>query len=84
MPEEHLIFVEVALTKGVQNLIQNVLSDNRDELDEEDADTAVFYSNSNCQDGLAEQNEVAASASIKSLAKQAGLGLLNRHSEDQI
>ena len=53
MPGEPLIFVEVALTKGVPNSIQTVLSDNRDELGENDYDTAVFYSISNCQDGLA-------------------------------
>lgn len=53
MPEEPLIFVEVALTKGVPDSIQNVLSDNRGELGEEEVDTAVFYSISNCQDGLA-------------------------------
>lgn len=53
MPGEPLIFVEVALTKGVPNSIQSVLSDNRNELGEADFDTAVFYSISNCQDGLA-------------------------------
>lgn len=53
MPDDPLIFVEVALTKGVPNSIQNVLSDNRQPLLESDANTAVFYSISNCQDGLA-------------------------------
>jgi len=54
MPDEPLIFVEVALTKGVPNSIQGVLSDNRETIDESAADTAVFYSISNCQDGLAQ------------------------------
>ena len=53
MPDEPLIFVEVALTKGVPNSIQKVLSDSREAIDETDTDTAVFYSISNCQDGLA-------------------------------
>ena len=53
MPSEPLIFVEVALTKGVPNSIQRLLSDKRDALAETSADTAVFYSISNCQAGLA-------------------------------
>jgi len=53
MPDDPLIFVEVALTKGVPGSIQKVLSDNRQPLSESEADTAVFYSISNCQAGLA-------------------------------
>jgi len=53
MPDEPLIFVEVALTTGVPGSIQNVLSDNREVIGENDVDTAVFYSISNCQEGLA-------------------------------
>jgi len=53
MPDEPLIFVEVALTDTTPNSIDNVLTDNRDELDPADATTAVFYSISNCQRGLA-------------------------------
>ncbi len=53
MPDEPLIFVEVALTCGVPNSIQSVLSEEREAMDAEDADTAVFYSISNCQAGLA-------------------------------
>ena len=52
MPQEPLIFVEVALSKGVPSSIQDVLADRRDILDAEAADTAVFYSISNCQPGL--------------------------------
>ena len=52
MPDEPLIFVEVALTNGVPNSIQSVLSDEREAMGVEDADTAVFYSISNCQTGL--------------------------------
>jgi len=53
MPDDPLIFVEVALTKGVPNSIQGVLTDNRELLAETEVDTAVFYSISNCQNGLA-------------------------------
>ncbi|MEP3921134.1 malonyl-CoA decarboxylase [Ascidiaceihabitans sp.] len=53
MADEPLIFVEVALTKGVPNSVQDLLADERDEIEAEDADTAVFYSISNCQSGLA-------------------------------
>ncbi|MFK7744842.1 MAG: malonyl-CoA decarboxylase [Roseobacter sp.] len=53
MANEPLIFVEVALTKGVPNSIQDLLADDRNAIEAEDADTAVFYSISNCQAGLA-------------------------------
>lgn len=53
MPQEPLIFVEIALAKGVPSSIQDVLADQRDVLEAEKADTAVFYSISNCQPGLA-------------------------------
>ncbi|MDJ0822734.1 MAG: malonyl-CoA decarboxylase [Paracoccaceae bacterium] len=53
MPDEPLIFVEIALTKGVASSIQTLLSEEREVIDAEAADTAVFYSISNCQAGLA-------------------------------
>jgi malonyl-CoA decarboxylase len=53
MPDEPLIFVEVALTQGIPNSIQKLLVDGRAPIEEEEADTAVFYSISNCQPGLA-------------------------------
>lgn len=53
MPDEPLIFVEVALTKGVPGSIQKVLADTREVTEETEVDTAVFYSISNCQNGLA-------------------------------
>lgn len=52
MPEEPLIFVEVALTKGIPDSISTLLAETREVLSPEDADTAVFYSISNCQTGL--------------------------------
>ena len=53
MPDEPLIFVEVALTRGIPGSIQKLLSDSREPLHPRQADTAVFYSISNCQPGLA-------------------------------
>ncbi|MBU2868219.1 malonyl-CoA decarboxylase [Pacificibacter marinus] len=52
MPEEPLIFVEVALTADIPGSIDALLSDNRTPLDEDQAKVAVFYSISNCQKGL--------------------------------
>ncbi|SNR51769.1 malonyl-CoA decarboxylase [Puniceibacterium sediminis] len=53
MPSEPLIFVEVALTKGISTSIQDLLADGRAPMAARAADTAVFYSISNCQAGLA-------------------------------
>ena len=52
MPDEPLIFVEVALTKGIPNSVQDLLAPDRAHLDPGQADTATFYSISNCQVGL--------------------------------
>jgi malonyl-CoA decarboxylase len=52
MPEEPLIFVEVALTSGIPGTIQSVLAEDRAAAPAEQMDTAVFYSISNCQAGL--------------------------------
>lgn len=52
LPDEPLIFVEVALTCGISESIQEVLREDREILAPDQADTAVFYSISNCQDGL--------------------------------
>lgn len=53
LPDEPLIFVEVALTKGLARSIQDVLASPRDILAAQDTDSAMFYSISNCQAGLA-------------------------------
>ena len=53
MPNEPLIFVEVALTKDIPERIDDVLALNRDADAANAATTAVFYSISNCQSGLA-------------------------------
>jgi malonyl-CoA decarboxylase len=53
MPDEPLIFVEVALVDGMAGNVQRLL-DARDETrDAKQANTAIFYSISNCQQGLA-------------------------------
>ena len=51
--DEPLIFVEVALTRGIPAGIDPILSANRERIDPERATTATFYSISNCQRGLA-------------------------------
>ena len=53
MPDEPLIFVEVALTRGIPGSVQGLLAEDRAAMAAEDTDTAVFYSISNCQAGLA-------------------------------
>ena len=51
--DEPLIFVEVALTRGIPAAIEPILSTRREGVEPERATTAVFYSISNCQRGLA-------------------------------
>jgi malonyl-CoA decarboxylase len=53
MQDEPIIFVEVALMKGIPSKIEDVLREKRDILDPEETSVAVFYSISNCQKGLA-------------------------------
>ena len=53
MPGEPLIFVEVALVKGLAGNVQSLLDEKAPLLDAREADTAIFYSISNCQRGLA-------------------------------
>jgi malonyl-CoA decarboxylase len=52
LPDEPLIFVEVALTRGAARAIQPLIDIATQPADPQDADTAVFYSISNCLDGL--------------------------------
>lgn len=52
MPEEPLIFVEVALCAGIPGSVQRLLAEGRTPVPDADIDTAVFYSISNCQEGL--------------------------------
>src|SRR6476619_7272625 len=53
LADEPLIFVEVALTRGNPAAIDRILSAKRDPVEPERATTAVLYSISNCQRGLA-------------------------------
>ncbi len=53
MPGEPLIFVEVALVKGLAGSVQDLLDEKAPVQDPTQADTAIFYSISNCQTGLA-------------------------------
>ncbi|GAC1335242.1 MAG: hypothetical protein NVSMB26_19370 [Beijerinckiaceae bacterium] len=51
--DEPLIFVEIALTEAIPGAIAPLLAEDRDIIDPTRARTAVFYSISNCQAGLA-------------------------------
>ena len=51
--DEPLIFVEVALTRAIPGAIAPILSDKRELVEPQRATTAVFYSITNCQRGLA-------------------------------
>jgi malonyl-CoA decarboxylase len=52
LTDEPLVFVEVALTRSVPSAISDVLDEGREQIDPDQATTAVFYSISNCQEGL--------------------------------
>lgn len=53
MPKEPLIFVEVALVNGIADSVQKLLDEEAPLEDLSKADTAIFYSISNAQMGLA-------------------------------
>lgn len=53
MPEEPLIFVEVALVRGMAASIHDLLDEDAPVGDPANADAAIFYSISNAQKGLA-------------------------------
>ncbi|GLK81730.1 malonyl-CoA decarboxylase [Methylopila turkensis] len=52
LPDEPLIFVEVALTTEITAAVGELLDERRTPIPAEEATVAVFYSISNCQDGL--------------------------------
>jgi len=52
LPDEPLIFIEVALTRGLVSAVQPLLDPDAPVEDPDRADTAIFYSITNCQDGL--------------------------------
>ena len=52
LPDEPIIFIEVALTKGMSEQVQPLLDPDSPVVDPASADAAVFYSITNCQEGL--------------------------------
>jgi malonyl-CoA decarboxylase len=52
MAEEPLIFIEVALTRGMSDRVQPLLDPDSAVSDPQAADNAIFYSITNCQEGL--------------------------------
>ena len=52
LPEEPLIFIEVALTRGISAEVQPLIDPRSPVDDPSRADTAIFYSITNCQEGL--------------------------------
>lgn len=52
LPDEPIIFIEVALTRGLTDTVQALLDPDSPVLDAESAEWAIFYSITNCQEGL--------------------------------
>jgi malonyl-CoA decarboxylase len=52
LPGEPLIFIEVALTRGISDRIHPLIDPEAPIIEPESADSAVFYSITNCQRGL--------------------------------
>ncbi len=52
LPDEPIIFIEVALAKGMTDQVQPLLDPDSPVVDPAGADTAIFYSITNCQEGL--------------------------------
>jgi malonyl-CoA decarboxylase len=77
MPNEPLVFVEIALTAGIATELAALLDARAPELDLDRADTAVFYSISNCQPGLAGVN--LGTALIKQVVEALRLDLPQLH-----
>ena len=77
MPGEPLVFVEVALVAGMAGNLQALLDQDAPLGDPAQADTAIFYSISNCQRGLAGVN--LGSALIKHVVQQLRAELPNLH-----
>lgn len=53
MPDEPVVFVEIALVEGTPSTLGDLLDRDAPPCDAADADTAVFYSITSCQRGLA-------------------------------
>ena len=53
MPDDPLVFVEIALTKGISDSIAPLLEQDRAPTEHKNFDSVIFYSISNCHPGLA-------------------------------
>jgi malonyl-CoA decarboxylase len=71
LPDEPLIFIEVALSKGISDKVQPLLDQSSPVGNPQEADTAIFYSITNCQDGL--RGIHFGNLLIKQVAQQLGL-----------
>jgi malonyl-CoA decarboxylase len=52
LPDQPLVFIEVALTRGLAARVQPLLDPDQAVVDPADTDCAIFYSITNCQEGL--------------------------------
>lgn len=52
LPDEPVIFIEAALTRGMATAVQPLIDPDSPVLDPAEADSAMFYSITNCQEGL--------------------------------
>jgi malonyl-CoA decarboxylase len=52
LPEEPIIFIEAALTRGISEKVQPLLDPDSPVMSPDSADSAMFYSITNCQEGL--------------------------------
>ena len=52
LPDEPIIFIEVALTRGISDEVQTLLDPESPVTDPTRANCAIFYSITNCQEGL--------------------------------
>lgn len=75
MADDPLIFVEVALTKGIATSLPTLLDHGAERVEAAEADTAVFYSISNCHRGLVGVN--LGDFLIKSVVEQLAVELPN-------
>jgi malonyl-CoA decarboxylase len=77
MPGEPIVFVEIALTRGIAKDLPHLLDEAAPKLPAGEADAAIFYSISNCQPGLAGVN--LGNALIKQVVEQLRVDLPNLH-----
>ncbi len=70
LPDEPIIFIEVALTRGMSAKVQPLLDPDSPLVEPESADCAMFYSITNCQKGL--RGVPFGSFLIKQVAEEVG------------